>query len=216
LLTVVSDFDGTILKHDLALLALKKFGRTGWERFDELLSAGKITVEQCVAEQYAMIEVDRRQEITDYVDSYCRFRPGLAELLSECRQRGLGVIIVSAGLDFCIKHAFHKSGLATPKLACPKSSLVAGRGFRLSFPRRRCAEARDFKEDTVVHLKRRGNKVIFIGDGAGDFNAAVQADFLFAIKGSPLDLMCADRDVPHKPIKTLTPVVNFVRSMDGL
>jgi len=194
----------------LALLALRKFGRKGWERFDELLSRGEITVEQCVAEQYAAIEAETRKEVTDYIDGYCRFRPGFTNLLSECKRQGVGFTVVSAGLDFCIRHAFRRAGATMPKLVCPKSSLAAGKGFSLSFPRHRCAEAKDFKEDVVMRLRKQGDNVVFIGDGAGDFNAAARADFPFAVEGSPLGLMLADRGIPYKSVRTLTPVAKFV------
>jgi len=212
MLSVVADFDGTLVERDLAELALEKFGKRGWKKYDGLLAAGKISVEQCVAKQYAMIDVRTREQILGYINDFCQFRKGCSELLSECRRLGLGFTVVSAGLDFCIRHAFRVSGLKTPRLVCPRSSLVAGKGFRLSFPSLRYSASRDFKEDMVIYYRERGNQVIFIGDGAGDLNAAVQADVLFTIRGSRLDIMCAQRRIHHQSISTLVPVERFIHA----
>jgi len=213
MLSVVADFDGTLLKYDLAELALKRFGRRGWERYDELLNAGEITVEQCVARQYAMIDVRSQKQVTDYIDAFCVFRPGCGALLSECGREGVRLFVVSAGLDFCIRYAFHRSGLRMPELVCPKSSLVPRHGFGLSIPPRFHAASRDFKEDMVMHHKGQGSRVVFLGDGAGDFNAAAAADLVFAIRGSRLDTMCSDRRIPHRSVATLAPVARFVHTV---
>lgn len=210
--SVVADFDGTLLKEDLPCLALKKFGRRGWERYDELLTAGKITVEECIIEQYAMIDVRSRKQVLDYIKGFCQFTPGLRRLLSECMRDGLNFTVVSAGLDFCIRYAFLKSGLTPPRLVCPRSLLVPGKGFKLSFPPRHYATSRDFKEDVVMYRKKQGDRVIFIGDGAGDFNAAVRADVLFAMHGSSLDMMCAERKIPRRTVRTLVPVQKFIHN----
>jgi HAD superfamily phosphoserine phosphatase-like hydrolase len=211
--SVVADFDGTLLKYDLPEHALRRFGRKGWERYDKLLAAGKIAVEQCVSKQYAMIQVNSRQEVLRYIERFRQFRPGIEKLISECGRTGVQLVVVSAGLDFCIRYAFRASGLSLPRLVCPKSSLDAGKGFLLSFPRRRVAASKDFKEDLLITLKRQGGKVVFVGDGAGDFNAAIRADVLFTIAGSPLDSMCAEERIPHKSVKTLAPVWKFVRAL---
>ncbi|HYC11226.1 MAG TPA: HAD-IB family phosphatase [Nitrososphaerales archaeon] len=212
MLSVVADFDGTLVEKDLPELALERFGKRGWKRYDQLLATGKISVEQCVAKQYAMIDVRTHQQILGYIDGFCQFREGCDKLLSECRRLGVGFTIVSAGLDFCIRHAFRVSGLETPRLVCPKSSLVAGKGFRLSFPPLRNSASRDFKEDVVMCYREKGDRVVFIGDGAGDLNAAVQADFLFTIRGSRLDTICTQRRIHHLSIGTMVPVVRFIRA----
>jgi HAD superfamily phosphoserine phosphatase-like hydrolase len=211
MLAVVADFDGTILKNDLPELALKKFGLKGWEHYDELLTAGAITLEECVSRQYGMINARSREEIIEYLDGFCDFRQGAEQLLSECRSRGIKFMVVSAGLDFCIEHAFKAAGLRLPQLVCPKSSFIPGKGFRLTFPNLHSAASRDFKEDLVAHRKKMGERVVFVGDGAGDLYAAIKADVRFAIRGSALDRMCAEREIPHRRIKTLFPVQESAR-----
>lgn len=210
---VISDFDGTILRNDLPELALKRFGQTGWKHFDDMLAAGRISLEECIRNQYAMISAPSRKEIAEYTDGFCEFRPGFDLLLRECRDRNIDFTIVSAGLDFCIRHAFESARLGLPRLICPKSSFVPGGGFRLVFPELRFSTSRDFKEDWVDYRKKRGYDVIFMGDGPGDFYAASRADAVFAIKGSTLDRMCTRNKIPHHAIRTFAPVNRFLTNV---
>jgi 2-hydroxy-3-keto-5-methylthiopentenyl-1-phosphate phosphatase len=212
LLSILCDFDGTIAEHDLAEMVLKKFGRRGWELYDELLADGKITVEECVASQYAMIDVRSHKQILDYVDDFCRIREGFEELLSKDRREGVILMIVSAGLDFCIRHAFRKSGLELPSIVCAKSELNPGHGFRLAFPGRHYEAARDFKDDVVMYRRGMGDTVVYVGDGRGDLNAAGRSDVVFAIGGSSLERLCGKRAIPHRAIRTFGPVLDFVDS----
>jgi HAD superfamily phosphoserine phosphatase-like hydrolase len=208
--TVVADFDGTIVKWDLAERTLRKFGRPGWEHFDDLLRADEINVQECITRQYAMIAASSRTEIADYIDQFCEFRPGFDVLLNECRDRGIDFTIVSAGLDFCIKHAFRKAGIELPRLICPKSTFTPNEGFRLVFPQPHLPASKDFKEDFVTYRQLQGYDVIYIGDGMGDFYGAAKADRVFAIKGSTLDKVCMDRKIPRESIETFDPVKKFV------
>lgn len=211
---MVADFDGTLARRDLAHMVLEKFGRGGWRRYGDLLAAREITVEQCVVGQYALIDARTRQQVVDYTDGFCQLRPGLRGLLSECRRQRASFTVVSAGLDFTIRRAFRKSGLRLPRLICPKSSLAEGGGFSLSFPPRRIATSKDFKEDAVLHRRARGDRVVYIGDGAGDFTAAARADVLFVIAGSRLEAICRSERIPCRPIKTLEPVRRFVHGTE--
>lgn len=200
---VGADFDGTLLKYDLAERVLRRFARQGWERYDDLLANGKITLEDCMKSQYGMIEVGSHEEVIEYVDRYCVFRPGVKELVSVCKARGIDLVVVSAGLDFCIKHAFHKNGIELPKLVCPRSTLKKDGGFGVTFPQRRHDGSADYKEDFVMSHQGRGASVTFVGNGMGDLYAAMRADVAFAIKGSKLDELCHARGVHYEAIRSM-------------
>jgi 2-hydroxy-3-keto-5-methylthiopentenyl-1-phosphate phosphatase len=203
---VAADFDGTLLKNDLAELVLARFAGEGWRCYDDLLENEKITLEECMRRQYAMVEVSSRREVIEYVDRYCIFRPGVKKLVSECEARGIDLTIVSAGLDFCIRHAFQKNGIELPRLVCPRSSFKKGKGFGVTFPASRSRGSANFKESFVSSCQRRGMSVTFVGNGMGDLHAAIRADAVFAIKDSRLDVLCNERGIAHESVKDLVPV----------
>jgi 2-hydroxy-3-keto-5-methylthiopentenyl-1-phosphate phosphatase len=53
--------------------------------------------------------------------------------------------------------------------------------------------------------------VIYIGDGSGDFDAAKEADYVFAVKDSKLAKLCQSYRVPFKPITDFQEVVEEIR-----
>ena len=207
------DFDGTIVTEDIAERALSRFATPGWEKFNELLAGGEISVDECVRQEYGMIRARSEKEITDYLRSHYHLRPGFRNLIQECSSRKLEFAIVSAGLDFCIKDAFETFGITLPRLICPKSRFTPQGTIRLTFPRYRWPDSRDFKEDAVFSYKDSGFRVAYVGDGAGDVHAAEASDRVFAIEGSTLQAMCRDRGVSHRAVKTFAPIM---RRLDGV
>ena len=210
---VLADFDGTIMREDLAEVALWRFAPPEWERYNELLAEGKVNVEQSVRKEYAMIVSHSRREIIDYLRGYYRLRPGFTGLLHECRARDIEFAIVSAGLDFCIKDSFKVLGIPLPHLICPRSSFNQRGGISLTFPRVRSKGSRDFKEDAVSWYRKRGYSVAYVGDGAGDVHAAESADQLFTIRGSTLEKMCRARGLPQRAITTFAPISGFLETL---
>lgn len=207
---VLSDFDGTVAERDLAELALAEFAQPNWSRFNRLLAEGKIDVEECVARQYKMIRANSRGEIIKYLKQFTTIRPGLEDLLVQCRTQEVPFAVVSAGLDFAIKSAFRTWGISMPRLICPHTYGSPSKGFRLVFPERKFADSRDFKEDSVLNYKELGYRVLYVGDGAGDANAAESADKVFTIKSSTLDRTCQARKIPHTTTNSFIPVTKFL------
>ncbi len=58
-LSIVCDFDGTIITVDTAELALRKFAAGKWEVFDVLLGEGKMTLEDCMINQFKLIKAPK-------------------------------------------------------------------------------------------------------------------------------------------------------------
>jgi 2-hydroxy-3-keto-5-methylthiopentenyl-1-phosphate phosphatase len=215
---VVSDFDGTLTKSDLGALTLERFGTPGWERYDELFERGRITLGECIRRQSALIRARTRQEILDYLTAFSQFRTGLVRLLEECRNVRVDFVVTSAGIDFCIRHAFRVNGLPMPPLYCPSSSFTRT-GLRIVMPSRLPSLGRmggdppgprNFKQELVRSFQSRGRKVVYIGNGMTDVPAAAVADKVFVIAGSPLERACVQRRIAHSSIRTLLPVSKFV------
>lgn len=203
---ILVDFDGTIMRDDLAELALRRFANPRWKYFNELLAEGKINVEESVTIQYAMIRANSQKEVISYLREHYHLRSGFRRLLDGQRAKRSEIVIVSAGLDFCIKDAFATLEMAMPRLICPKSRFSTRFGVQLAFPPKRFPLSKDFKEDSVKAYKRRGYEVAYVGDGAGDINAAETADAVFAIEGSTLASMCKTRRIAFTAVRSFETV----------
>jgi len=175
---VVCDFDGTITTEDTAELVLKVYADGDWREPDRLLARGRISLEECMQRQFAMVHEDPA-EILKQTKERIVLRPNLPQLVSFCDQQGYRFVIASAGLDFMIHHFLGELGLGGLEVFAPRSSYDGS--VYLTFPTIKHSAARDFKEDLVRSEHDAGVKVIYIGDGISDLDAATAADEKFAV-----------------------------------
>lgn len=210
-IAVASDFDGTLIENDLPFLILKKYGRKGWEHYDELLAKGEITLEECISKQYAMIQAKGKSQLLEYAANLWQFRGGSLELMSYCKEHKLDFVVVSAGLEFCIRATFKANDVSVPTLLVPRAKFLGkGKGFEMNFPR--FGSFSNFKESFIVSKKEQGKFVVFIGDGTGDYPAATRADKVFALKNSALESLCKKNAIEHTTITDLVSVLEFLKS----
>jgi 2,3-diketo-5-methylthio-1-phosphopentane phosphatase len=176
--TVVCDFDGTITTVDTAELVLRRFADGDWLEPDRLLARGRLSLEECMQRQFAMVHRSPR-EILARIEGDIGLRPNLPKLVSFCAGRGIRFVIASAGLDFVIEHFLHRQGLKGLEVISPRSSYDGS--LRLEFPPLKHAAVRDFKEDLVRTEQEAGRIVVYLGDGLSDMDAATAADVKFAV-----------------------------------
>ena len=69
--------------------------------------------------------------------------------------------------------------------------------FASTFPSIKNPGALDFKQDAVLEARKRHDRVLYIGDGSSDYNAARSADHIYAVRGSRLAEMCSRESLPH-------------------
>jgi 2-hydroxy-3-keto-5-methylthiopentenyl-1-phosphate phosphatase len=94
---------------------------------------------------------------------------------------------------------------------CAAKARATANGVEFVFPPLQDKTSANFKQDLVRSHKRQGETVIYIGDGSGDFDAAKEADYVFAVKDSKLAKLCQSYRVPFKPITDFQEVVEEIR-----
>ncbi|MGA8905833.1 MAG: HAD-IB family phosphatase [Candidatus Bathyarchaeia archaeon] len=206
---VMSDFDETIVTIDTAEFALQLFADPSWKRIEEQFEAGEISFEESLQREFAMIKAPEKV-ILDELDKVAALRPNFERLIEYCKKQRLPLIIVSGGLEFCIRHFLGRDDwLNFMEIYAPKSKFT-GKGYEVTMPRLFGKGSFNFKDDFVRHHKEQGNRVFYIGDGLGDFPAAREADFSFAIKGSKLAEACRKGNVPHREITDFQEVIDAI------
>jgi 2-hydroxy-3-keto-5-methylthiopentenyl-1-phosphate phosphatase len=205
---VVTDFDGTMITEDVSLLVLRFFALDGWQELDRRAESGEMPMEESLREQYSLVRAASRSEILRKVRSHYRMRDGVHALAARCRADGVPVIVVSAGLDFCIRDVLHRFRVEPDELICPRTRLMRN-GISISFPPFR-SPSHDFKEEAVRRLQREGFRTAYFGDGYSDFHAAERADVVFAVKGSALERRCERTGVRFTPFRS------YARALDTL
>jgi 2,3-diketo-5-methylthio-1-phosphopentane phosphatase len=207
-LVVLCDFDGTITMVDTAELVLAKFAEGDWRVIDRQFELGEITLEECLRREFRLVHVSEKQ-ILEALEGAVPFRPHFDKLVQHCSDNSVPLIIVSAGLDFVIDHFLRLNGWHKSVATYMAKTHITENGIEFAFPPLFDKASANFKQDLVRRYKSQGDKVICIGDGSGDFDAAKEADCVFAIRGSKLARLCQKYEIPFKTITDFEVVVGI-------
>lgn len=210
-LALLSDFDGTIVVPDTAKFVLSKFARGDWKIPDAQFAKGEITLEKCMQIQLSMVQASKSLIIHE-LERVTVFRPNFRRLAEYCRRHSVPLIVVSAGLDFVIKH-FLKINccLDLVQVRAAKTRWTRN-GIKLTFPKLLHKASVNFKDDLVRNCRGAGNEVIYVGNGTSDAAAAEIADTVFAIKDSALAMLCTKKNIPYKEIDDFQEVIEAIRA----
>jgi 2-hydroxy-3-keto-5-methylthiopentenyl-1-phosphate phosphatase len=204
-LMVLTDFDGTIANFDMAELVLARFAKGEWKIYGEQLERGEIALEECVNRQFSTVSTSR-DTIIELLDRTASFRPGFSSLVGYCHSRKIPLIVVSAGLDFVIKHFMELKGWDELEVYAAKATIKKN-SIDLTFPRLIEKGSINFKDDIVMHYRNLGKRVAYIGDGLSDYHAIEVADLAFVVKGSKVAGHCRDDGINCHEFKDFDEVV---------
>ena len=205
-LAVLSDFDGTITLNDTFENVLARFGKGDWRTVDDQYVRGEITLEECVRRQGAMVQVPRTQ-ILSYLDGVTEFRPNFHQLTEFCKTNRFPLVIVSAGLDFVIKHFLTRERFREQVELFAASAKCTSTGIKFEWPKLRSNRSMNFKDDMVRYYKTKADMVAYIGDGRWDLHALRNADRRFVIRNSKLAELCKEQEIQATTITDFQEVV---------
>ena len=212
---LILDFDGTVTTEDIAVQVLRSFAAPGWEMYDDEYEQGRITLVECIHRQFGMIRASR-ETLREFARERAVVRSGLRDLLHWCRGRGVGLQILSAGLDVYIEAVLERDGLADSfdAIHCVRTDFDGDR-LRCRLPDLGApspADA-DYKQTHVARLRAAGHRVAYAGDGSTDRGAAVVADRVFARAG--LLRFCQQRGIDGAPFETFVDIQHGLRRLIG-
>jgi 2-hydroxy-3-keto-5-methylthiopentenyl-1-phosphate phosphatase len=209
-LAVLCDFDGTITTTDTFEYIVKKYAQGDWRRFDQEYEKGQITLQECIRKQGALVRAPEMVLIAE-MERVTGFRPNFDKLVAYCRGNRIPLGIVSAGVDFVIKHLLRMKGWNNiVKLYVAKAQNTS-EGIKFTFPRLRDKTSLSIKDDMVRFHKGRGRRVAYAGDGIWDIHALKLADYPFAIKGSRLAGLCRQQNIPAREITDFQEMVTALQ-----
>jgi len=192
-LAVLSDFDGTVTLNDTFRNVAERFAQGDWMAVDDQYVKGQITLEECLRRQGAMVKASKSQ-ILDELDEITRFRAGFDNLIDYCKTNHYPLVLVSAGLDFVIKHFLRRQKWRKMELYAAAAKCTPT-GIKFDFPKLKDNRSISLKDDTVRYYKTKADTVAYIGDGRWDLHALRNADLRFAIRKSKLAEHCKEQDI---------------------
>jgi 2-hydroxy-3-keto-5-methylthiopentenyl-1-phosphate phosphatase len=179
---LVSDFDGTMTRHDFYKLALNELLPPDVPDQWAAYRAGEITHFEGLRRYFAAIRAPEA-EVLAAVDRM-GLDPGLADAVAALRGAGWMVVVTSAGCDWYIRRLLAAAGVELEIHANP-GRFEAGRGLLMGMPADspfRCDNLGVDKARVVRSHLDAGRTVAFAGDGFPDADAAqlVPGDLCFA------------------------------------
>jgi 2,3-diketo-5-methylthio-1-phosphopentane phosphatase len=212
-LAVLLDFDGTVTERDIGDLVVQEFALPGWRDTDEPYRRGEINVRELWGHQISHLRFADVQAMTEFACREAKVRPGLVELTEFCAANGITVEIASSGIMFYIQAVLKQAGLSSLLIAAPSMGCdTAGMGtIEFEDGLRDCASTAMCKCVRVWRQRRMGREVLFVGDGATDYCAAQQADYLMA--RDRLAHYCGRDGVAFKPFEDFRDVLREVKGL---
>ena len=206
---VLSDFDGTITRTDVAEAILARFAPPEWWEIEELHRARRLGTRETMARQFALLRGDPSPWI-DFVHREARMDPAFPSFLRFCREHGFPLEIVSEGLDFYVYDLMKMWGLDVPVRT--NRAVFDGGPVRIEYPFAEpgCILCGTCKLRRLFELRVAGHRVVYIGDGDSDLCPAVEADVVFAKER--LAELCDSEAIPYHPFGTFADVEREMRT----
>jgi len=206
---VLVDFDDTAAEQNVAELLLNRFGDPTWQDVRNRFRAGELTLKEYQEITFRNITADRAT-MQGYVKQNANLRPYFKELRDYCEARGIPMVIVSQGLDFYIQALLEKEGFDDlPVYAVVTRSSPQGLHYEYHYSRPGQERQGNSKGLIVDRYRADGHFVFYAGDGMSDFEAAGQANLLFAHR--TLAEECRRKEIPFRPFRDFQDVLSALQ-----
>ncbi len=200
---VLTDFDGTITRTDVAEDILREFAPPDWWDIEELHRARKIGTREAMVRQFGLVHASEA-EMLRFVDAHVELDDTFPSFVAACRARGIPVEIVSEGLDFYLHHLLRKWHIDVP--ARTNRTRFEGGAVQIAYPYAdpTCNLCGTCKLRRLFEMRVAGYQVVYVGDGHSDLCPAIEADILFAKE--ELAALCGQEAIDFIPFDTFADV----------
>ncbi|HVL15974.1 MAG TPA: HAD-IB family phosphatase [Gemmata sp.] len=187
---LVSDFDGTMTRHDFYKLAIASLLPADTPDYWAEYRTGSVTHFEALRRYFASIPAGEA-DVLAVVDGM-ELDPGLPAAVEALRREGWRVVVTSAGCEWYIRRLLAAAGVSVEVHANP-GRFVAGRGLQMEMPADSPFLSRNLGIDKTAVVRRHladGATVAFAGDGFPDAEPArlVPGELRFA-RGDLADVL---------------------------
>lgn len=176
---ILADFDGTVNLDDTQIALFEAFAHGKWEDLDKEWIDGNLST----PDQFAMLfpQMQATREQMEAVLATLRLDPALPALLAWIEQKGWQFAILSDGLEWAIAYMLRRAGIDGITIYANRMHFTP-EGLRLEYPwRNALTPMRGVCKATIIQrYQSQGYRVILVGDGVSDVEAARYADIVYA------------------------------------
>ncbi len=202
---VFSDFDGTITRLDVTDVILEQYADPCWRDVEEEWLRGNIGSRECFERQAALVRISVKQ-LNALIDSI-PLDPDFPGFFQFLKAQRLPFYILSDSFDYVIRRVLKRVGangqLRNGRHLYSTGLRLEAGGMQASFPHsdhgcsHGCATC---KPAIMRRVHKKGQPVIFVGDGLSDRFAVEAADVVFA--KHDLLAYCREHHVACRPFET--------------
>lgn len=205
------DFDGTIITSNIAEYILEKYTDERWKYYHDLFIEHKMSLEDVLIAQYSLIKTPINQIIQE-TDPLIEIRKNFSKFVDYAKDNLLTIQIISGGFDFVIQYILKKINVPIEiKIISVSTSQLEDLSMVVTPPERHDTSIVDFKQDHVKHWKSEGYFVYYIGDSPSDFEASLEADFIFFVRGTSLSSFCKDNKLNFLEFDDFAEIIDFLK-----
>jgi 2-hydroxy-3-keto-5-methylthiopentenyl-1-phosphate phosphatase len=215
-LAVLVDFDGTITTRDIGDQVVIKFAEPGWAEALDRYRAGELNVRELWSYETGLLRKEREPEAVAFSLEFAEIRDGFTRLVEHCKSNGIPIEIASSGFHLYVDAILDMYGFSDLPRARPQVK-YDDQGFGLMLMPdgcRDCGMTAMCKCDRVWRLRRKGYRVMFVGDGESDACVVSQADVVLAT--GKLRSVCDSKGIDYKPFETFHEVLDAVKEATTL
>lgn len=203
------DYDGTIALTDVSDAILARHARgTEWKERDLLYDAGLIGSRDLLAWDVTLLPDD--EALLSTTAAKQALDPTFPAFVEAAQRWGADIEVVSDGLGWYVSSSLRRLGVGELPVATAESTFGTGTGHpAISFPAGHpaCFVCGTCKRERVREHHRRGNVVVFIGDGMSDRYGAAHAEVIFAKRR--LARLCDEEGWPYAPWTTFAEITRW-------
>ena len=208
-IAILTDFDGTVTTEDVSMRIYEKFASAPCPCLNQMWAEGTASTMQELEGCFATITATREQMEKEI--QRIDFDPGFSRLIALCRKESIPLSILSDGLDWYIRFLLEKNGIGEIPVYANHIAFTPD-GFRFSYP---WFDPQNpmrgvWKPTLIRKFQADGYRVVFIGDGLTDTDAARAADVLFAKE--VLYHYCRAHGIPSIPYENMLDAVSILKS----
>jgi len=206
---LVSDFDGTMTRHDFYKLAIESLLPPDTPDYWAEYRTGGMTHFEALRSYFAAIRASEDELLA--VVKQMELDTNLPTAVESMRRAGWSVVITSAGCDWYIRRLLATAGVEDVEIHANPGGFVAGKGLVMEMPTGSAYWSATLGVDKARVVRRylaEGQTVAFAGDGFPDEEAArlVPAELRFA-RGD-LAAVLRSESSPFNPFETWSDIAD--------
>jgi 2-hydroxy-3-keto-5-methylthiopentenyl-1-phosphate phosphatase len=213
---VFCDFDGTVTEKDNIISIMNRFAPPGWNELKDAVLDRRISIREGVGKMFSLLPVGLKDEIIQYAVENAKIRQGFQEFLVFAEDEDIPVYIVSGGIDFFIDPII-KPFRPLAGVYCNGSDFTK-ETIQIEWPNscdEHCSnDCGCCKPSIMRKLVQSDAYKIVIGDSVTDFEAAKQADVVFA--RDYLKAKCEEMEIPYIPFETFYDCIEALKTKTGV